>query len=66
MGTETKFDQFGGDYIENARKYGMSSGVKLYPGQRFCETCKQRKPKGTRPAIKGWKCDDCIEKTKKV
>jgi hypothetical protein len=26
---------------------------------RYCETCETYQPRGNRPAVKGWKCDEC-------
>lgn len=27
--------------------------------KRFCESCRQYKPKDKAPAVKGWRCLDC-------
>ena len=63
-GMGTKFDQFSGEWLERQRKYGERTGVFLAFQKRFCETCKQRKPKDSTKAMKGWMCADC-RKTKK-
>lgn len=28
-------------------------------GKRYCECCKQMKPKPRGNTVKGWKCEDC-------
>ncbi|WP_139204311.1 hypothetical protein [Azotobacter beijerinckii] len=52
-------DPFGGDKLDFERNSQVRPGLDLQNGLRFCETCRQKKPRGTRPAKKGWKCDDC-------
>ena len=34
-------------------------GMCLPWGKRYCETCRNYAPRGTRQAVKGWKCDAC-------
>ena len=61
-GTSTRYDNdASGNHIDRIRKSSGSTGVYQKFGYRFCETCKTSKPRGNRPAIKGWKCDDCLK-----
>ena len=65
-GTGIRYDNdLGGNHIQRLRDRPATMGVFLRFNQRFCEHCKQSKPKGKRPAIKGWKCDDCLKEGKK-
>ena len=52
----------GGQHLQREKDVSNSSigpGMFIYYGKRFCENCQQYKPKGKKPAFKGWKCDDC-------
>lgn len=53
-------DKWGPRAIEAERRKS-GPGIFVYSGKRFCETCQQFKPRGTRVAVKGWKCDGCRE-----
>lgn len=69
-GFSTRYDNdLGGNHIQMLRDTAPGLGVFLpysnYRTTRFCETCGQLKPKGTRKAVKGWKCDDCLKKERK-
>lgn len=50
---------FSGDRIEIERRKAEATRGHLAYGKRFCETCQSYRPKGKRPAFKGWKCDGC-------
>lgn len=63
-GWGTRYDKFSGEWMEKQRKYGDRTGVFLSFGKRFCETCKQIKPKDKAKAEKGWKCADCRKAAK--
>lgn len=59
-GNSIRYDNDGGgNHIQRLRDARPSSMCFSSYNKRFCETCKLSKPKGNRPAVKGWKCDDC-------
>jgi hypothetical protein len=60
-GMGASFDKGEGNYLQHERDKPFSKiGFNFY-NQRFCEHCKQSKPKGKRKAVKGWKCDNCLK-----
>lgn len=61
IGARSRYaNRFGGDYLDVVRARQIQPGLYMPTGMRFCETCQCRKPKGSRKAVKGWKCDDCL------
>ena len=46
-------------YRMQSRSKAVTMEIQFSGRKRFCETCQSLKPRGNRPAIKGWKCDDC-------
>ena len=58
-GWGTRYDKFSGEWMEQQRKLGEATGLFKPFNKRFCETCKQHKPKDKAKAVKGWKCADC-------
>ena len=64
-GVETRYDMFSGDWMEWQKTRGPSPGVSLPFRKRFCESCQSRKPINLAPAVKGWRCDDCMAKVDK-
>lgn len=68
LGTGNRYaSDLGGNHIERLRREANPGGINvdIRFNLRFCETCRLHKPKGTRPAKKGWKCDDCRMEAKK-
>jgi hypothetical protein len=59
-GLGASFDKGEGNYLQREKEKPANLGVFLTYHKRFCETCRQSKPKGKRLAVKGWKCDDCF------
>jgi len=62
-GYRASFDTGCGNSLQNEMDKaasGSGSGLFIDYRKRFCETCQEKKPKGKRKAVKGWKCDDCI------
>jgi hypothetical protein len=64
-GLENKYDKFSGDWMEWQKTRGPSPGVSLPFRKRFCESCQSKKPSNSAPAVKGWRCDDCMAKAEK-
>lgn len=65
-GARSRFDYLSGSYIDSQRKKSPGLGVFLnyhHRTHRYCEGCRQNKPRGRAPKVKGWRCDDCKKAT---
>ena len=56
---------FGGNYLQREIDKAKECSIALHYNKRFCETCQSAKPKGNRPAKKGWLCNECLAKINK-
>jgi len=61
--SETRFDQFSGNWMERQNSTRAQPGVKINFGKRFCVSCKTFKPRDKTPAMKGWRCAECKGET---
>lgn len=63
QGFGIRYDRdYGGNHIAAEAQKSLANGYRITFQMRFCETCQTLKPKGRRPAVKGWKCDDCLSR----
>jgi hypothetical protein len=46
--------------VRGGEKPDLTLKKKTKMSLRFCETCRQEKPKNALPHVKGWQCTDCI------
>lgn len=52
------FHIFSGNRVASERHRG-GAGMLVHAGKRYCEGCHTHRPRGSRRAQKGWRCDAC-------